>query len=68
MISREKQALGKVNDLWNEDSYGNAIVQFFKIKDMGDLGEDLKKIGGITDDTEGSAVLSFINNEVKVEP
>ena len=33
MISREKQALGKVNDLWNEDSYGNAIVQFFKIKD-----------------------------------
>ena len=53
---------GKVNDLWNEDSYGNAIVQFFKIKDMGDLGEDLKKIGGITDDTEVSAVLSFINN------
>ena len=59
---------GKVNDLWNEDGYGNAIVQFFKIKDMGDLGEDLKKIGGITDDTEVSAVLSFINNEVKVEP
>ena len=59
---------GKVNDLWNEDGYGNAIVQFFKIKDMGDLGEDLKKIGGITDDTEVSAVLSFINNEIKVEP
>ena len=59
---------GKVNDLWNEDGYGNAIVQFFKIKDIGDLGEDLKKIGGITDDTEVSAVLSFINTEVKVEP
>ena len=59
---------GKVNDLWNEGGCGNAIVQFFKIKDMGDLGEDLKKIGGITDDTEVSAVLSFIDNEVKVEP
>jgi hypothetical protein len=59
---------GKVNDLWNEDGYGNAIVQFFKIKDMGDLGEDLKKIGGITDETEVSAVLSFINTKVKVEP
>lgn len=57
---------GKVNDLWNEGGCGNAIVQFFKIKDMGDLGEDLKKIGGITDDTEVSAVLSFVNT--KVEP
>lgn len=59
---------GKVNDLWNEGGYGNAIVQFFKIKDMGDLGEDLKKIEGITDDTEVSAVLSFIDTKVKVEP
>lgn len=59
---------GKVNDLWNEGGYGNAIVQFFKVKDMGDLGEDLKKIGEITDDTEVSAVLSFINTEIKVEP
>lgn len=59
---------GKVNGLWNEGGCGNAIVQFFKIKDMGDLGEDLKKIVGITDDTEVSAVLSFIDNEVKVEP
>lgn len=57
---------GKVNDLWNEGGYGNAIVQFFKIKDMGILGEDLKKIGGITDDTEVSAVLSFINTKVEV--
>lgn len=59
---------GKVNELWNEGGYGNAIVQFFKIKDMGDLGEDLKKIGGITDETEVSAVLSFIDTKVKVEP
>lgn len=59
---------GKVNDLWNEGGCANAIVQFFKIKDMGDLGEDLKKIGGITDDTEVSAVLSFINTKVEVEP
>ena len=57
---------GKVNDLWNEDGYGNAIVQFFKIKDMGNLGEDLKKIGGITDDTEVSAVLSFVNTKVEI--
>lgn len=59
---------GKVNELWNEGGYGNAIVQFFKIKDMGDLGEDLKKIGGITDETEVSAVLSFIDTKIKVEP
>lgn len=57
---------GKVNELWNEGNYGNAIVQFFKIKDMGNLGEDLKKIGGITDDTEVSAVLSFINTKVEI--
>ena len=57
---------GKVNDLWNEDGYGNAIVQFFKIKDMGALGEDLKKIGGITDDTEVSAVLSFVGQNVEI--
>lgn len=57
---------GKVNELWNEGSYGNAIVQFFKIKDMGDLGEDLKKIRGITDDTEVSAVLSFVNTTVEI--
>lgn len=59
---------GKVNDLWNEGGCGNAIVQFFKIKDMGDLGEDLKKIEGITDDTEVSAVLSFVDTKIKVEP
>ena len=57
---------GKVNDLWNEGGYGNAIVQFFKIKDMGTLGEDLKKIGGITDDTEVSAVLSFVGQNVEI--
>lgn len=57
---------GKVNDLWNEGGYGNAIVQFFKIKDMGDLGEDLKKIEGITDDTEVSAVLSFVDTKVEI--
>lgn len=57
---------GKVNDLWNEGGYGNAIVQFFKIKDMGALGEDLKKIGGITDDTEVSAVLSFVGQNVEI--
>ena len=57
---------GKVNELWNEGDYGNAIVQFFKIKDMGNLGEDLKKIGGITDDTEVSAVLSFVDTKVEI--
>lgn len=57
---------GKVNDLWNEGGCGNAIVQFFKIKDMGALGEDLKKIGGITDDTEVSAVLSFLGQNVEI--
>ena len=59
-------ATGKVNDLWNEAGYGNAIVQYFTIKDMGALGEDLKKIGGITDETEVSAVLSFVNTTVEI--
>lgn len=57
---------GKVNEVWNEGDYGNAIVQYFKIKDMGALGEDLKKIKGITDDTEVSAVLGFINTPVEI--
>ena len=57
---------GKVNKLWNEGDCGNTIVQFFKIKDMGNLGEDLKKIGGITDDTEVSAVLSFVDTKVEI--
>ena len=57
---------GKVNYLWNEGGCGNAIVQFFKINDMGTLGEDLKKIGGITDDTEVSAVLTFIGQNVEI--
>ena len=57
---------GKVNYLWNDGGCGNAIVQFFKIKDMGTLGEDLKKIGGITDDTEVSAVLSFVGQNVEI--
>ena len=57
---------GVVNEVWNEGGYGNAIVQHFTIKDMGDLGQDLKKIGGITDDTEISAVLSFISTNVEI--
>lgn len=57
---------GKVNDLWNEDGYGNAIVQYFTVKDMGALGENLKLIGGTADDTEVSAVLSFINTKVEI--
>lgn len=57
---------GKVNDLWNEEGYGNAIVQYFTVKDMGALGENLKLIGGIADDTEVSAVLSFINTKVEI--
>lgn len=51
---------GKVNSLWNEGGkYGTAIVNGFKIKGMGALGEDLKKIAGITDDTNVDAVLGF---------
>lgn len=57
---------GKVNDLWNEDGYGNAIVQYFTVKDMGALGDNLKLIGGIADDTEVSAVLSFIDTKVEI--
>lgn len=57
---------GKVSELWNEGSYGNAIVQFFKIKDMGTLGEDLKKIGGITDDTVVSAVFGFADTMLEI--
>lgn len=57
---------GKVNDLWNENGYGNAIVQYFTVKDTGALGENLKLIGGIADDTEVSAVLSFINTKVEI--
>ena len=57
---------GKVNDVWNESGFGNAIVQYFKIKDMGDLGEDLKRIKGLTDDTEVSAVLSFVNTPIEI--
>ena len=57
---------GMVNELWNEGNYGNAIVQHFTIKDMGTLGEDLKKTGGITDDTEVSAVLGFINTKIEI--
>lgn len=56
---------GKVTELWNEGGYDNAIVNFFTIKDMGALGEDLKKIKGVTDDTEVSAVFSFINTNVE---
>ena len=51
---------GKVNDLWNEGgTHGCAILNGLTIKDMGALGENLKLIGGITDDTQMSAVLDF---------
>lgn len=51
---------GKVNDLWNEGgTHGCAILNGLTIKDMGALGENLKLIGGITDDTQVSAVLDF---------
>lgn len=57
---------GKVNDLWNEGNYGNAIVQYFHVEDMGKLGEDLKLIEGVTDDTEVSAVLTFVGTKVGI--
>lgn len=51
---------GKVNKLWNEGgTHGCAILNGLTIKDMGALGENLKLIGGITDDTQMSAVLDF---------
>ena len=52
--------VGKVNDLWNDGgTHGCAILNGLTIKDMGALGENLKLIGGITDDTQMSAVLDF---------
>ncbi len=56
---------GKVNELWDEGSCKNAIVNFFTIKDMGKLGEDLKKIEGVTDDTEVTALLGFLDTNVE---
>ena len=53
-------ATGKVNNLWNEGgTHACAILNGLTIKDMGALGENLKLIGGITDDTQLSAVLDF---------
>lgn len=49
----------KVN-MWNEGGTpGYAILNGLTIKDMGAIGENLKLIGGITDDTQMSAVLVF---------
>lgn len=57
---------GKVNDLWNEGGiHGTAIVTGFKLEDMGKLGEDLKKIKGVTDETPMEAVLTFVNTKVE---
>ena len=51
---------GKVNELWNEGGrHGCAILNGLTIKDMGALGDNLKLIGGITDETQVSAVLDF---------
>ena len=53
-------ATGKVNNLWNEGgTHACAILNGLTIKNMGALGENLKLIGGITDDTQLSAVLDF---------
>ena len=53
-------ATGKVNNLWNEGgTHACAILNGLTIKDMGAFGENLKLIGGITDDTQLSAVLDF---------
>lgn len=50
----------KFNELWNEGGTpGYAILNGLTIKDMGAIGENLKLIGGITDDTQMSAVLVF---------
>ena len=53
-------ATGKVNILWNEGgTRGCAILNGLTIKDLGALGENLKLIGGITDNTQISAALDF---------
>ena len=53
-------ATGKVNNLWNEGgTHACAILNGLTIKDLGALGENLKLIGGITDETQLSAVLDF---------
>ena len=57
---------GKVTSLWNEGEFTNAIVNHFTIKDMGILGEDLKKIEGITDDTTVDAIFGFANKKIEI--
>lgn len=51
--------VGKLTDLWNEFESTNAVVYDVKIEELGKLGDEFLKIGGLTQDDTVSAVIGI---------
>lgn len=55
--------IGTVTDYWKEGTYTNMILNDIKVSDLGLVGEKIiDTIEDITEDTDVTSVLGFINN------
>lgn len=64
-ISELNWGIGEMTDLWDEGGYINTIVNDIPLSKLGEFGEELKKIGSITDDSLVDMVIGLEPTNIK---
>lgn len=64
-IDIPEAGVGLVTDLWNEGSHTHAIIDNISMSDLGKVGEIFKNLPGVTDSTQVSAFVGFVQDTVE---
>lgn len=61
-----KLDVGTIDELWTDKFGTNLILNDVTVSDLGKIGEEFKKINGITDETAVTAVVGLLDKMEKV--
>lgn len=55
--------IGRIDELWQDEFGKIAIVNDFKVADMGAIGQEFLKIDGVTNETEVSVIMGLLDKQ-----
>ena len=55
--------IGRIDELWQDEFGKMAIVNDFKVADMGTIGKEFLKIDGVTNETEVSVIIGLLDKQ-----
>lgn len=60
-LEKPNICIGKIDELWQDEFGKTAIVNDFKVADMGTIGQEFLKINGVTNNTDVSVIIGLLD-------